>query len=73
MRRACYWDTTLTNLLWDQGTDAKDALLGRVFAYAAVARSGRVGGDSAEPAESARVAAALVDAMQRKTFLREVC
>ena len=55
-----------------QGGDAKDALLGRVFAYAAVARSGRLGGRGAGAADAARVASALVDAMRRKSFLREV-
>jgi hypothetical protein len=56
-----------------QGADAKDALLGRVFAHAAVARSGRLGGaapGAAAPA-AARVAGARVDAMHRKAFLRE--
>ena len=55
-----------------QGGDAKDALLGRVFAYAAVARSGRLGGRGVGAADAARVAGALVDAMRRKSFLREV-
>ncbi len=50
-----------------QGADAKDALLGRVFAHAAVARSGRLG----TTPDAARVAGALVDAMHRKAFLRE--
>jgi hypothetical protein len=51
-----------------QGTDLRDALLGRVFGYAAVLRSGQpVGGKLA-----AGMAAGLLAAAQKKSFLREV-
>ncbi|KAK9825628.1 hypothetical protein WJX81_000686 [Elliptochloris bilobata] len=54
-----------------KGGNAKDALLGRVFAYAAVARSGRLSRHGSSAAGTARAAVALVDAMRRKSFLRE--
>lgn len=50
-----------------QGSELRDALLGRIFGYAAVARSGR-----AIPADlAAGMAAGLVAAAQKKSFLRE--
>lgn len=50
-----------------QGSELRDALLGRIFGYAAVARSGRP-----LPADlAASMAAGLVAAAQKKSFLRE--
>jgi hypothetical protein len=51
-----------------QGTELRDALLGRIFGYAAVIRSGRTLPD--DLANS--MAAGLVQAAQKKSFLREV-
>ena len=51
-----------------QGIELRDELLGRIFGYAAVARCGRP-----LPAELAtHVAAALVAAAAKKSFLREL-
>jgi DNA polymerase phi len=55
--------------LWVQGSDVRDALLGRVFGCAAVVRSGRVGGDGV----AAQLATQLVSLAQRKSFLTEAC
>ncbi len=50
-----------------QGSELRDALLGRIFGYAAVARSGRP-----LPADlAASMADGLVAAAQKKSFLRE--
>ena len=50
-----------------QGTDLRDALLGRIFGYAVVVRSGKT-----LPAElAASMAVGLVQAAHKKSFLRE--
>ena len=51
-----------------QGADLRDALLGRIFGYAAVVRSGR----ALPPALARSLAAGLVAAAAKKSFLREV-
>jgi DNA polymerase phi len=51
-----------------QGSELRDALLGRIFGYAAVVRSGR----PLPPDLAAGMVAALVQSAQKKSFLREV-
>ena len=50
-----------------QGSDAKDALLGRIFGYSAFSEAGR-GSDNAT---ADRLVASLISVMGRKSFLRE--
>ena len=50
-----------------QGSDAKDALLGRIFGYSAFSQAGR----GASNVVADRLAASLIAAMGRKSFLRE--
>ena len=50
-----------------QGSDAKDALLGRIFGYSAFSQAGR----GASHAVADRLTASLIAAMGRKSFLRE--
>ena len=52
-----------------QGSEARDALLGRAFGFSAVVRAGRAVAGSAC---TAQLATALVSLMQAKAFLREV-
>eukprot|EP00850_Spirogloea_muscicola_P003391 SM000013S26560 [mRNA] locus=s13:1161056:1167347:+ [translate_table: standard] len=56
-----------------KGQDAKDVLLGRVFAYGAIVRSGRLRRPHGEAllAAARDVAQGLLDAAGRKSFLRE--
>ena len=56
----------LSSSLCAQGSDARDAAMGRMFCYSALVRSGRA---SRDPALARRIAAALV---QAKYYLREV-
>lgn len=51
-----------------QGSELRDALLGRIFGYAAVVRSGR----PLPAALASNLAAGLVAAAAKKSFLREV-
>ncbi len=50
-----------------QGADARDALLGRVFGYAAFAQGGR----AADCAVASRLISSLLDISGRKSFLNE--
>ena len=50
-----------------QGSDAKDALLGRIFGYSALSQAGR----GASNAVADRLATSLMAVMGRKSFLRE--
>lgn len=52
-----------------QGSDARDAALGRVFGYSALIRSGRMQGDSSL---SAKVASALLSLLLSKSWLAEI-
>ena len=54
-------------MLAAQGSDAKDALLGRIFGYSAFSQAGR----AADNATAARLVASLISVMGRKSFLRE--
>ena len=54
-------------MLATQGSDAKDALLGRIFGYSAFSQAGR----AAENATADRLVASLISVMGRKSFLRE--
>ena len=50
-----------------QGSDAKDALLGRIFGYSAFSQAGR----EADSAVANRLVASLISVMGKKSFLRE--
>ena len=54
-------------MLAAQGSDAKDALLGRIFGYSAFSQAGR----AADNATADRLVASLISVMGRKSFLRE--
>ena len=56
-----------SSVLQSQGSDARDALLGRIFGYTAVFQAGRGGSFGA----AARLADALLAAMRQRAFLRE--
>ncbi len=67
MVKVCFACAATQVKLVAQGSDAKDALLGRIFGYSAFSQAGR----AADNATADRLAASLISVMGRKSFLRE--
>jgi len=59
-----HWRSLISDV---QGSDAKDALLGRIFGYSAFSQAGR----GADIAVANRLVASLISVMGKKSFLRE--